>query len=65
MMKIWCLSLSIRPALLLFVVKATQQWLLSVHNCAVDISGADVSVACKGKLASSPCMLWKTNIVSC
>ena len=56
MMKIQCLSLSIRPALLPFVVEATQQWLSTVHICAVEISGADVAVACEGKLASSPSM---------
>ena len=69
MMKTRCLS--IRPALQQFVVvplvEATQGWLSSesVQICAVEISGADVAVACESRLASSPCMLWKTNSVSC
>ena len=62
-MKTGCLS--IRPALRPFVAEATQRWLSSVQICAVEISGADVAVACEGKLASSPCMRWKTNSVSC
>ena len=60
------LCLSIRPALRSFVVEATQAWgwLSSVQVCAVEIPGADVAVACKCRLASSPCIWWKTNSLS-
>ena len=57
--------LSIRPALQPFEVEAAQGWLSSVQICAVEISGADVDVACQSRLASSPCIQWKTNSVSC
>ena len=50
-MKTW--RLSICSALRKFVVEATQGCFLSVQVCAVEISGADVAVACECTLVGT------------